>query len=45
VKLLPKAGAMSESQAAEWGMAMFRRSADGIFFGASNYYSYVASKA
>lgn len=44
VKLLPKAGAMTESQAAEWAAAMFRRSDEGTFFGASNFYGYVAAK-
>ena len=44
VKLLPKAGAMTESQALEWAAAMLRRSDQGTFFGASNYYAYVASK-
>jgi ubiquinone/menaquinone biosynthesis C-methylase UbiE len=44
VKLLPKAGAMTDSQAEEWAAAMFRRSDQGTFFGASNYYGYVAQK-
>lgn len=44
VKLLPKAGAMTDSQAAEWAAAMFRRSDQGTFFGACNYYGYVAAK-
>jgi len=44
VKLLPKAGAMTDSQAAEWAAAMFRRSDQGTFFGASNYYGYIAQK-
>jgi ubiquinone/menaquinone biosynthesis C-methylase UbiE len=44
VKLLPKAGAMTDSQAAVWAAAMFRRSDQGTFFGASNYYGYVATK-
>jgi ubiquinone/menaquinone biosynthesis C-methylase UbiE len=44
VKLLPKAGAMTESEAAEWAATMFRRSEQGTFFGASNYYGYVAAK-
>ena len=44
IKLLPKAGAMTESQAAEWANAMFRRSDQGTFFGACNYYGYVAAK-
>lgn len=44
IKLLPKAGAMTESQAAEWANSMFRRSDQGTFFGACNYYGYVAAK-
>jgi ubiquinone/menaquinone biosynthesis C-methylase UbiE len=44
VKLLPKAGSMTESQAADWAAAMFRRSEQGTFFGACNYYGYVATK-
>lgn len=44
VRLLPKAGAMTEGEAAEWAAAMLRRSEQGTFFGASNYYSYVATK-
>lgn len=44
VKLLPKAGAMTDSQAAEWAAAMFSRSDQGTFFGASNYYGYVARR-
>ena len=44
VKLLPKSGAMTESRAAAWAAAMFRRSDEGTFFGASNYYAYVAAK-
>jgi SAM-dependent methyltransferase len=43
-KLLPKAGGMTESEAATWVDALLRRSDQGIFFAASNYYSYVASK-
>jgi ubiquinone/menaquinone biosynthesis C-methylase UbiE len=43
-RLLPKAGAMTEAQAAEWVAAMFQRSDQGTFFGACNYYSYVAAK-
>ena len=43
-KLLPKAGAMTESQASEWAAGMLRRSDQGTFFGASNYYGYVAAK-
>jgi ubiquinone/menaquinone biosynthesis C-methylase UbiE len=44
VRLLPKAGAMTDSQAADWAAAMFRRSDEGTFFGACNYYGYIAAK-
>jgi ubiquinone/menaquinone biosynthesis C-methylase UbiE len=44
VKLLPRAGAMTDAQAADWAAGMFRRSDQGTFFGASNYYGYVARK-
>ena len=44
-RLLPKAGAMTEAQAADWVAAMFRRSDQGTFFGACNYYSYLAAKS
>ena len=44
LKLLPKAGAMNDSQAAEWAAAMFRQSDRGTFFGACNYYAYVARR-
>ena len=42
VRLLPKAGAMSDAAARTWADGMTRRSEEGIFFGASNYYSFVA---
>ena len=43
-KLLPKAGGMTEGEAATWVDTLLRRSDQGIFFGASNYYGYVGSK-
>jgi ubiquinone/menaquinone biosynthesis C-methylase UbiE len=43
-RLLPKSGTMTESRAAEWANAMFRRSDEETFFGACNYYGYVAAK-
>lgn len=43
-KLLPKSGAMTEAQAARWVAGMLQRSEQGTFFGASNYYGYVAAK-
>jgi len=44
LRLLPKAGAMTESDAQAWVDAMVKRSDQGVFFGASNYYSYVATR-
>jgi ubiquinone/menaquinone biosynthesis C-methylase UbiE len=44
-KLLPKSGAMTEGAAAQWVAELMRRSEQGIFFGASNFYSYVATKS
>jgi ubiquinone/menaquinone biosynthesis C-methylase UbiE len=44
IRLLPKAGAMTESQAEAWAAAMLARSEQGTFFGASNYYGFVATK-
>lgn len=44
VKLLPKAGAMSEVEAVAWVDAVLQRSEDGTYFGASNFYSYVATR-
>jgi SAM-dependent methyltransferase len=44
VRLLPKAGAMTESDAKTWAEDMFRRSDQGFFFGACNYYSFVATR-
>ncbi len=44
VRLLPKSGAMTEREANDWVDAMFSRSDRGIFFGSSNYYSFVARR-
>lgn len=44
VKLVPKAGAMSTTEAEQWAAGMARRSGRGTFFGACNYYAYVARK-
>lgn len=44
VKLLPKAGTMTEQDATEWAASMRRRSDQEIFFGACNYYSYIATR-
>lgn len=39
--LLPKAGTMTQDEANAWVAARLRASEDGVFFGTSNYYSYV----
>lgn len=44
LKLLPKAGAMSEPGARAFVDAMMRRSEQGVFFGACNFYAYVATR-
>jgi ubiquinone/menaquinone biosynthesis C-methylase UbiE len=44
VRLLPKSGAMTEAEARAWVDAVMKRSEQGIYFGASNFYSYVATK-
>jgi ubiquinone/menaquinone biosynthesis C-methylase UbiE len=44
VRVLPRSGAMSESEARGWVDAMLRQSDEGIYFGASNFYSYVARR-
>lgn len=44
LRLLPKVGAMSELAARSWVDAMMARSEQGVFFGASNFYSYVARR-
>jgi ubiquinone/menaquinone biosynthesis C-methylase UbiE len=43
-RLIPKAGTMTESGAQAWADALMERSDRGVFFGASNYYSYVARR-
>jgi ubiquinone/menaquinone biosynthesis C-methylase UbiE len=43
-KLIPKAGAMSEEEAAGWVDGRLEDSRKGVFFGACNYYSYVATR-
>jgi ubiquinone/menaquinone biosynthesis C-methylase UbiE len=41
-RLLPRSGAMSQSDARAWVDAMQKRSEEGTYFGACNFYSYVA---
>jgi ubiquinone/menaquinone biosynthesis C-methylase UbiE len=44
LRLLPKSGAMTAPEAQAWVDTMQRRSEQGIFFAATNYYSYVARR-
>ncbi len=43
-KLLPKSGAMTEEEAKGWETSLKRASDEGVFFAASNYYTYVARR-
>jgi hypothetical protein len=43
-RLLPKAGAMSEVEAGAWVDGLLKDSEDGVFFGASNFYCYLARR-
>lgn len=43
-RLLPKSGAMSEGDARAWSDAMMKRSEEGTYFAATNFYSYVATR-
>lgn len=43
-RLIPKAGVMTEEEAGVWADALRRDSDEGVFFGASNYYGYVAKR-
>ena len=42
--LIPKAGVMSADEADAWAAALRRDSEAGVFFGSSNYYSYIAKR-
>lgn len=44
MKLLPKAGAATEDEAVAWAEEVLRRSDRGVFFGACNFYSYIARR-
>lgn len=44
LRLLPKAGAMTEGEAQAWVTSMLKRSEQGQFFGATNFYSYLATR-
>jgi len=43
-KLAPKSGAMTEEEATGWANALHKASDEGVFFGASNYYTYIARR-
>ena len=44
LRLLPKSGTMTQAEIQSWATSMRERSEQGIFFGASNYYAYVAQR-
>ena len=44
-RLVPKSGAMTEQEANAWADNLLGDSAAGVFFGASNYYGYVARRS
>jgi hypothetical protein len=43
-KLAPRSGQMTEAEAASWAKALHEASDGGVFFGASNYYTYIARR-
>jgi SAM-dependent methyltransferase len=43
-RLMPTAGVITEEEADRWADSLLKDYEDGIFFGASNYYSYVAKR-
>jgi ubiquinone/menaquinone biosynthesis C-methylase UbiE len=43
-KLAPKSGAMTEAEATSWANALHEASDQEVFFGASNYYTYIAKR-
>jgi ubiquinone/menaquinone biosynthesis C-methylase UbiE len=43
-KLAPKSGAMTEAEATSWANALYQAADKGVFFGASNYYTYIARR-
>jgi ubiquinone/menaquinone biosynthesis C-methylase UbiE len=44
-RLMPKAGTLTEEQANDWAGSLLNDTEAGVFFGASNYYSYVARRS
>ncbi len=43
-KLAPQSGAMTEEEAAGWFAALKQAADEGVFFGSSNYYTYIARR-
>jgi len=43
-KLAPKSGAMTEAEVTNWANALHEASDQGVFFGASNYNTYIARR-
>ena len=43
-RLIPVAGTMTEAEANAWADALLKDAKEGVFFGASNYYGYVAKR-
>ncbi|NIR42668.1 MAG: SAM-dependent methyltransferase, partial [Gemmatimonadetes bacterium] len=43
-RLMPQAGTMTADEADSWAADLRRDSEEGVFFGSSNYYAYVARK-
>ncbi len=43
-KLAPKSGTMTDAEATRWANALRNDSEEGVFFGASNYYAYIAKR-
>ncbi len=44
-RLIPKSGMMTEEYADAWAASLVKDSEEGVFFGSSNYYGYVARRA
>jgi ubiquinone/menaquinone biosynthesis C-methylase UbiE len=44
-KLAPKSGVITEEEATSWANALHKASTRGVFFGASDYYTYIARRS
>jgi hypothetical protein len=44
-KLAPKSGVITEEEATSWANALHKASIRGVFFGASDYYTYIARRS